>query len=112
MQEDKMIKTVATKIMGWHLNDHPELHGNGQWFSEYEYQQWFNSDNIMVANHNWNPLDNDEDCMMAWDKFVVMNGVEIFKMDLHKLFMLIDDYRRKAIVEYMIKFGNVSTEGN
>jgi len=65
MTDEEITDIIATKIMGWHLEDHPEKNGTGQWFSEYEYQQWFNADGEMVADHNFNPPNSNEDCMLA-----------------------------------------------
>lgn len=78
MHDEEVVKIIATKVMGWHLQDHPEKNGSGQWFCEYGYQQWFDADGTMVADHNWRPHDNDEDCMLAWDKISETKAVDLY----------------------------------
>jgi len=57
------IQVLAEKLMGWHLDDHPEKHGTEQWIDDYKYQQWFDANGDMVAWHNWNPYYNGDDWM-------------------------------------------------
>ena len=61
MTREADIRILAEKLMGWHLDDHPEKHGTEQWIDDYKYQQWFDANGDMVAWHNWNPYYNGDD---------------------------------------------------
>lgn len=55
MTDEQIVKTIAEKIY-----EMPEGQG------------WFTRNDLTVYMSDFNPLESDVDCMMAWDKFAEM----------------------------------------
>ncbi len=63
MKDEEVFKIIAEKVMGWTwgvvevVNGKPTL------------SAWLDSQGSVCHRGDFNPLDDDKDCMMAWDEF-------------------------------------------
>ena len=52
-------------VMGWRLEDHPEVNGTGQWMSEYEFGVFYRQDGTIQLRATWEPTGNIEQAREA-----------------------------------------------
>lgn len=106
MTDQEITETIATKIMGW---------SNPRWSDKYEAWDyppsvryvWDTPDGI----REFDPVGSDNDCMMAWDKFIesvigILSNDDINSINDRVSEIMLNDVdtdRRRAMCECMCK---------
>ena len=55
MTDQQLDEWLAVNCMGWREDEHPEVHGTGQWMAEYEFPVYYKPDGSFILSGDWTP---------------------------------------------------------
>lgn len=74
LSDNDLMDLLATGLMQWREEEHPQVQGTGQWMAEYEYGVYYKADGTFVDRLTWDPCSEYEDAIEVQTKAIALDA--------------------------------------
>ncbi|HEY2492707.1 MAG TPA: hypothetical protein VGI33_07345 [Paenibacillus sp.] len=81
LTDQELDEWLAVNCMGWREEEHPEVHGTGQWMAEYEFPVYFKPDGSFILSGDFAPC-TDPAASLEVEKVAIEHNFDAYVQNL------------------------------